>query len=170
MQKGHSSHHWPDRNAHWKGPPLLSKIPEKPTTEPATATAKQESYSPRCWLERNTCWQRPTQPTNPVYLLRKLQNSKITYHVTGWRETLVDKGFHCHPLDGAVLIVSHTVVVPREQVTGQWVVCDLHLQTLVHPVSITSVLVNFQLNGQSAVKVISGWNKIHWITSLSHCS
>ena len=45
---------------------------------------------------------------------------------------MVEQALQGHPADWSVLVVSQTVVVHREQVSGQGVVTDLHLHAVVN--------------------------------------
>ena len=62
----------------------------------------------------------------------KKQNDD-NYDVAGWRELSVYEGLDRHPLDRSILIVSETMVVPREEIARQCSVCQLDCQLTVHP-------------------------------------
>lgn len=56
-----------------------------------------------------------------------------THHIWGSCELLMQEALYGQPLDGAVLVVTQTVVVCWKQVTWQGVVCYSYSQLLVHP-------------------------------------
>ena len=66
------------------------------------------------------------EPMNSVLAL------KDSHHVACAGEVVVEQALQGHPAHGPVLVVPQTVVVHGEQVSGQGIVCDLHLHAVIN--------------------------------------
>lgn len=64
-----------------------------------------------------------------VFLVRQR-----SHHVAGAGEVVVEQALQGHPAHWPVLVVPQAMVVHGEQVSGQGVVCDLHLHAVVNAV------------------------------------
>lgn len=60
------------------------------------------------------------------------REGKKPHHITSTGKFIVDQALQSHPADWSVLVVPQAVVVHGEQVPGQRVVRDLHLQCIVN--------------------------------------
>ena len=112
--------------------------PDIPVSHSHNQTLRSLTTSPTQWphhWQKTSTTNQPTKtPSQPTSHSPSQAARSCTHHVAGRREALVDEGLHGHPLDRPVLVVPQTVVVTREEVARQRVVCDLYLQPLVHPV------------------------------------
>jgi len=62
----------------------------------------------------------------------KQKRSSNSYHITGARKVIVEQTLQSHPANRSVLIVPEAVIVHGEEITGQRIICDLHLHAVIN--------------------------------------
>lgn len=60
--------------------------------------------------------------------------SGSSYHITCTGKVIVEQAFQGHPADRPVLIIPQTVVIHGKEISGEGIVCNLHLHVVVNAV------------------------------------